>query len=65
MKVFIELGFDIDDFFGIFENIKKNFFFKKLHYFWVWRLFVGVWGGFGGLVFYLGLEFDIGLFVFC
>ena len=24
-----------------------------------------MWGGFGGLGFYLGLEFDIGLFVFC
>ena len=28
-------------------------------------LFVGVWGGFGGLGFYLGLAFDIGLSVFC
>ena len=65
MKVLIELAFDIGDFFGIFENIFKNFVFKKLHYFWVWRLFVGVWGRFGGLGFYLGLEFDIGLFVFC
>ena len=28
-------------------------------------LFVGAWGEFGGLGFYLGLEFDIGLFVLC
>ena len=28
-------------------------------------MIVCVWGRFGGLGFYLGLEFDIGLFVFC
>ena len=36
---------------GIFENLEKFFgifLFKKLYYFWVWRLFFGVWGGFGG-----------------
>ena len=65
MKVLIELGFDIGEFFGIFENIQKNLVFKKLHYFWVWRLFVVDYCDFGELGVYMGLEFDIVWFVFC
>ena len=65
VKVLIELGFDIGDFFGIFENILKNLVSKKLHYFWVWRLFVVDYCDFGKLGVYMGLEFDIVLFVFC
>ena len=36
-----------------------------MHYFWVWRLFVVVYCDFGELGVYMGLEFDIVLFVFC
>ena len=53
------------EFFEIFENILKNFFFKKVHYFWVWWLFIVVYCDFGELGVYLGVEFDIGWFVFC
>ena len=42
-----------------------KFSFQKLHYFWVWRLFVFDYCDFGELGVYLGLEFDIVLFVFC
>ena len=65
MKVLIELGFDIGDFFGIFENILKKFFFKKVHYFRLWWLFIVAYCDFGELGVYLGLEFDIVWFVFC
>ena len=46
-EIIDRIGFDVG---GIFENFKnfKNFFgiflIKKLYYFWVWRLFFGVWG---------------------
>ena len=53
------------DLFGIFGNIKKNFFFKKVHYFWVWRLFVVIYCDFGEFDGFLGLEFAFLLFVFC
>ena len=59
------IGFWYWWFFWNFWKYLKKFCFQNMHYFWVWRFFVGVWGGFGGLGFYLGLEFDIGLFVFC
>ena len=36
-----------------------------MYYFWVWRLFFGVWGGFGGFDIFLGLGVDIEGFVFC
>ena len=36
-----------------------------MHYFWVWGLFVGVYCGFGEFGVYMGLEFDIVLFMFC
>ena len=53
--------------FGILKISLKIFFFKKVHYFWVWRLFVGVYCGFvycGEFDLFLGLGFDIGGFVF-
>ena len=48
-EIIDRIGFDVG---GIFENF-KNFFaiflFKKLYYFWVWRLFFGVWVKFVGV----------------
>ena len=46
--------------FGILKIFFKIFFFKKVHYFWVWRLFVGVYCGFGEIDLFLGLGIDIG-----
>ena len=47
MKLLIELGFDMGDIFETFGNIKKNFFSKKVHYFWVRGLFVVDYYDFG------------------
>ena len=65
VKLLLELGLKWGGIFGILKKFFKIFFFKKVHYFWVWRLFVGVYCGFGELGVYMSLEFDIVLFVFC
>ena len=65
VKLLIELGFDMADLFVIFENIFKNFFFKKVHYFCVCGLFVVVYCGFGELGVYLVFMGVYLLFVFC
>ena len=48
-----------------FLKIFKKIFFQKVHYFWVWRLFVVDYCDFGELGVYMGLEFAFLLFVFC
>ena len=47
-------GFEVGWYFWNFKNFFKNIFFQ-VHYFWVWRLFVGVYCGFGGFDLFLGL----------
>ena len=59
------IGFWYGWIFEIFENILEKFFFKKVHYFWVWWLFIVVYCDFGEFDWFMGLEFDIGWFVFC
>ena len=59
------MGLEWGGIFGILRNFLKIFLFKKVCYFRVWRLFFGVWGGFGEFDVFLGLGFDIGGFVFC
>ena len=49
--------------FGILKKFLKIFLFKKVCYFRVWRLFFGVWGGFGEFDVFLGLGFDVGVCV--
>ena len=65
MKLLIELGLKWGGIFRILKKFLKIFFFKKVHYFWVWRLFFGVWGGFGEFDLFLGLGIVFLLFVFC
>ena len=54
------MGLECGGIFGILKNFLKIFLFKKVCYFRVWRLFFGVWGGFGEFDVFLGLGFDIG-----
>ena len=51
-EIIDRIGFEVGWYFWNFKNI---FFFKKVCYFWVWRLFVGVYCGFGGFDVFLGL----------
>ena len=64
-EIIDRIGFEVGWYFWNFKRFFKNIFFKKVHYFWVWGLFVGVYRGFGEFGVYMGLEFDIVLFVFC
>ena len=55
-EIIDRIGFDLGWDFWNFKEFFKNIFFKKVCYFRVWRLFIGVWGGFGGFDLFLGLE---------
>ena len=61
-EIIDRIGFEVGGIFENFKNFLEFFLFKKLCYFWVWRLFFGVWGGFDVI---LGLGVDIEGFVFC
>ena len=58
-EIIDRIGFEVGWYFWNFWKYLKKLFFKKVHYFWVWRLFFGVWGGFGEFDLFLGLGFDI------
>ena len=64
-QIINRIGFDLGVIFENFEKFFENIFFKKAHYFWVWRLFVGVYCDFGWLDVFLGFMGEYRVFVFC
>ena len=43
-EIIDRIGFEVGVIFENLKNFLEFFLFKKLYYFWVWRLFFGVWG---------------------
>ena len=43
-EIIDRIGFEVGEIFENFKNFFGIFLFKKLYYFWVCRLFFGVWG---------------------
>ena len=64
-KIIDRIRFEVGWYFWKFKKFFKNIFFQKNALFLGLGLFVGVYCGFGDFGVYMGLEFDIVLFVFC